>query len=213
MTTSDAPFPRRLTAIDHLTRQDHVRLRADDECYFFGEYVSGRGYEYSPTNSLIMNFKKPTDRRGLPEWRYKEEAISRIARAFRDALLPEVLNRLTFVPIPPSKAKGHPLYDDRITRLLHQIRPAPPLDIRELIVQTRSTVAAHESTDRPTPEALDAIYEVDGDLRTPTPSTLLVVDDMLTTGTHFRAAKSVLQRNFPSTRMVGVFVPRRAFVE
>ena len=117
MTTSRAPFPRRLTAIDDLTRPDHFHLGAGDECYFFGEYVSGRGYQYSPTNQLLMNLKKAPDRRGLPEWRYKEDAIRQVAAAFRYAL-GDSLDRLTFVPVPPSKARDDPLYDDRLTRVI-----------------------------------------------------------------------------------------------
>lgn len=210
MPISRAPFPRRLTAIDDLTRRDHFHLRAEDECFFFGEYVSGRGYQYSPTNQLLMNLKKAPDRRGLPEWHYKEEAIQQVATAFRLAL-GDALDRVTFVPVPPSKARDDPLYDDRLTRMLRQIRPLPQLDVRELVVQTTSTVAAHDSDQRPKPEDLEALYRIDDTLVDPTPSTLLVVDDLLTTGAHFRAAQRVLAEVFPHARTIGVFVARRAF--
>ena len=211
MTTSTAPFPRLLTAIDDLTRPDHSYLREEDQCYFFGEYVSGRGYQYSPTNSLILNLKKPLDRRGLPEWHYKESAIRCVSEAFRNAFRPDALDQLTFVPIPPSKAKEDPLYDDRLTRMLHQIRSTPPLDVRELIVQMASTVAAHDSENRPGPDKVRAGYNLDRDLLRPSPTLLLVVDDILTTGAHFRAAKNVLGAVFPETPIIGAFVARRAF--
>ena len=84
--TSDVAFPDRLTEIDELTRPDHSWLTADDRCYFLGEYTARQGYAYSPTNDLILNFKKPPDRQGRPEWRYKELAIQRAATAFRLAL-------------------------------------------------------------------------------------------------------------------------------
>jgi len=208
--TSGATFPDRLTRVDDLTRPDHAYLTADDVCYFIGEYTARRGYAYSPTNHLIFNFKKPVDRRGRPEWRYKKQAIRAAARAFRHALHPEALDRLTFVPIPPSKARGDPLYDDRLTRMLRNIRPAPLLDIRELVVQTQSTEAAHGRDVRPRPEEIASLYRLDEALTKPMPRIVALVDDLLTTGAHFRAAKSVVSAQFPDVALIGLFIARRA---
>ena len=206
--TSGGTFPQRLTKIDDLIRRDHSYLTEDDDCYFIGEYTARRGYAYSATNSLILNFKKTMDRRELPEWRYKEQAIRTAAAAFRRALA-GALDRLTFVPVPPSKAKGDPLHDDRLTRMLGAIRPAPPLDVRELIVQTASMDAVHGSPMRPTPERIGALYRIDEALMEPVPGIIAVVDDILTTGAHFRAAKSVLSARFPGAAIVGLFIARR----
>ena len=139
---SDDTFPRRLTKIDALARPDHGHLTEEDPCYFIGEYTARRGYAYSASNNLLLNFKKGMDRRGRPEWRYKAKAIGEAASAFRAALANGDLDQLTFVPIPRSKAKGDPLYDDRLVQMLRAIRPAPPLDIRELVVQTESVIRA-----------------------------------------------------------------------
>ena len=208
--TSGTTFPDRLTKVDDLTRPDHAHLTADDACYFIGEYTARRGYAYSPTNNLIFNFKKPVDRRHRPEWLYKEQAIQTVAHAFRHALRPEEFDRLTFVPIPPSKARDHPLYDDRLTRMLHAIRPTPPLDIRELVIQTQSTEAAHGSGIRPRPEEIEALYRVDESLTEPIPRIVALIDDLLTTGAHLRAAKSVVSTHFPDVAVIGLFIARRA---
>ena len=212
--TSDGIFPRRLTKVDALIRQDHWRLTDADDCYFIGEYTASQGYSYSPTNNLISNFKKTMDRREWPEWRYKDQAIQTAAAAFRKALGPKDLDRLTFVPIPPSKAKSDPLYDDRLTRMLGAIRPKPPLDVRELVVQTESTDSVHvgDVVRRPAPEEIQALYRIDETLdkklTKPAPDTIAVVDDILTTGAHFRAAKSVLSIHFPETSIIGLFIAR-----
>ena len=207
--TSDGTFPQRLTKVDDLTRPDHWYLTADDACYFIGEYTAYRGYAHSDTNHLIFNFKKTMDRRGRPEWRYKDRAIQTAAAAFRRTLAPKDLDRLTFVPTPPSKAKGDPLYDDRLTRMLGAIRPKPPLDVRELVVQTVSTAAVHVRDVRPAPEQIQALYRIDETLAEPAPGIIAVVDDILTTGAHFRAAKSVLSTRFPGTAIIGLFIARR----
>ena len=210
--TSETTFPQRLTKIDDLMRCDHVYLSEDDECYFIGEYTARIGYAYSATNQLVLNFKKTMDRRGFPEWRYKGRAIGEAAAALRTALEPmgaEALNSLTFVPVPPSKAKDDPLYDDRLTRMLNLIRPDPRLDVREIIAQKYSTDAVHSSDVRPGPDEVEAMYEIDEGLTQPEPDVIVIVDDVLTTGAHFRAVQTVLSTRFPAVKIIGLFIARR----
>lgn len=202
-------FPQRLIKVDNLTLSDHSYLNQADEIYFIKEYTARQGFSYSPTNSLILNFKKSMARRGMPDWHYKDEAIRTAAGEFRLALHPEALDSLTFVPIPPSKAKADPLHDDRLTRMLNAIRPKPRLDIRELIVQTESTEAAHRQARRPRPEEIERLYHVNESLTKPAPNHIALVDDMLTTGAHFRAAQSILSNHFPQADFVGLFLSRR----
>ena len=132
--TSGNTFPRRLTEIDDLARPDHWYLRPEDDCYFLGEYTARKGFAFSATNQLVLNFKKSMGKRGTPQWWYKDRAIGEAAAAFRTALPEAWLNMATLVPIPPSKAKSDPLYDDRVVRMLQSIRVQPRLDVRELIV-------------------------------------------------------------------------------
>ena len=122
----------------------------------------------------------------------------------------EGFDTLTFVPIPPSKAKGDPLYDDRLTQFLNSIRAQPPLDVRELIVQTASTEAVHGLENRPRPEQIEALYRIDEELATELKPSVAIVDDILTTGAHFRAAKSLLSARFPEQEFIGLFLARRA---
>ena len=206
---SNGTFPQRFTKVDDLTRADHWYLTENDACYFIGEYTARMGFSYSTTNDLVLNFKKTMDRRGTPEWRYKERAIDQAAVAFRTALGPNGIDALTFVPMPPSKAKGDPLYDDRLIRLLNAIRSHPPLDVRELIIQIGSTEAVHGMEDRPKPHQIEALYRIDEELAAGLKPCVAIIDDVLTTGAHFRAAKSVLSARFPEQEFIGLFLARR----
>ena len=208
--TSGIIFPQRFTKIDDLTRSDHAYLGDTDHCYFIGEYTARKGYGYSVTNQLIFNFKKSMDRRGTQEWSYKERAIQECAAAFRAALGRDNLDRYTFVPIPPSKAKRDPMYDDRLVRMLHAIRPNAELDIRELIVQPENAPAAHENEFRPTPQEVKRLYRVDRELGSKEPRVFAIVDDILTTGAHYKAAQELLSEQF-RVQSFGLFIARRAF--
>lgn len=198
-------------AVDDLLRPLYPLLTAADQCYFLREYTAGRGYSGSETNQLILNFKKPPDRRGTLEWRYKEQAIAHIAREFRASVNLRALRRVTLVPMPPSKAKTDPLYDDRMLQVLRAVDVEGQLDIRELLLSTASMTAAHASSARPTVDQLIANFVVDDTLAVPAPTTIALVDDVLTTGAHFAAAKAVLTRRFPGISVRGLFIARRVF--
>jgi len=198
----------RVLKIDALTLPDHHYLDAQDICYYAGEYTAGEGHAYSETNQLILNFKKSVDKRGTAQWQYKERAILQAATIFRAAIKADA--EITFVPIPPSKAKSDPLYDDRMLQLLQAVCQGRHTDIRELVVQRESAAAAHLSDTRPTPDELVANYQLDESLAEPAPQTIFVVDDVLTTGCHFKAVKQVLEQRFPEARIVGLFLARRA---
>jgi predicted amidophosphoribosyltransferase len=207
---SSGTFPHRLTKIDDLSRPDHSYLSAADDCYFLGEYTARKGYAFSSTNQLILNLKKGMDRRDRPgEWAYKGRAIRTAAEALRASVNDAARGMLTFVPIPPSKAKGDAFYDDRLLQVLQGVWPGQATDIRELILQPASADAVHDREERPRPAELEARYAIDRGLLQPAPQMIAVLDDVITTGAHFVAARNLLQREFPDTKIVGLFIARR----
>jgi hypothetical protein len=88
-------LPTRLSKIDELTRPDHTFLDVADDCYYLGEYTARAGYAFTATNDLIQNLKKPMDRRGRPEWRYKIWAIDRSGEMLREVVPEQWLDRVT----------------------------------------------------------------------------------------------------------------------
>ena len=138
--------------IDDLTRPDHTFIEAEDECFYLGEYTARKGYQFSDTNNLIFNLKRPMDRRAQPGWNYKRRAVEKAGRQMRealDALNPKWLSIATLVPMPPSRIKSDPMYDDRLMQLIRVLGAGLQLDIREMIVQRDSTQAAHSVETRP----------------------------------------------------------------
>lgn len=196
-----------LTKIDELIRPDHYHLDGEDDCYFIGEYTAGRGYSFSATNQFIYNLKKGVERRGLPDWPWKERAIRQGAAALRDSLNPPFLETATFVPIPPSRIATDPLYDDRMTQVVRSL--GNDVDARELVFQSQGMHDAHTAENRPRPGDLYDNYRIDESLIEPAPSSIAVVDDVLTTGAHFKGMKRILQETFPGAAVIGLFLARR----
>lgn len=196
--------------IDEGNRRDHYYLKEEDSCYFFGELISRGGFNASPTNKLISNFKKSVLKRGKPEYMYKEQAIDKVASLVRGAFNPGAKPTLTIVPVPPSKTRNHPEYDDRLTLALSKIGEG--WDVRELIIARDSMRAHHEygGEKRPTPDELYEKLMVDENClsQKPVQQEIVLFDDVLTAGAHFKACKRLLQERFKGCNVTGLFIAR-----
>jgi hypothetical protein len=208
-------LPNRLTLIDETNRGDHRYLDTTDKCYFFGEYFAGKGYQGGGTNQLIFNFKcKPTAAASNPARRgHKARAIQTIAAGLRSVVAKDSAERITWIPIPPSKAEDDPDYDDRLLRTLNLAFTGYNVDVRAVLQQSESTGSDHNSTgERISPEALYAVTEVNQSIlaaKTMHPYVFLF-DDVLTTGKHFKCCQSRLREVLPTnTQITGLFVARR----
>ena len=201
----------RLRKIDDLSRGDHHHLNDEDECFYFFEWTRCQDLREDKVSSLIANIKKKPGLASDRELQYKEESITKCARLISQAVNTNWINDATFVPMPPSKAERHPQYDDRMERMCCQI--ADGIDVRTLLKQDTSIKAAHERGDKPRPtvDELKELWRVDGELTAPKPNRIVIVDDMMTVGRHYRAAHDMLSQKFQDIPITGVFVARRIF--
>ena len=196
----------RLQKIDETNRQDHYYLAPDDECFFLYEYTAGAGWSGGETNQLIHNLQK---KRGDGGYNYKSGAIQNCSDAFSRTLNADWLAKAVIVPVPPSKVKSDELFDDRIFRICRGIRkPGEPV-VNELIEQIKST-ETFKGGNRLKPAELRVNYKFDESLLKDLPNDIGVVDDVLTTGSHYRAIKDMILEQKPDARVVGFFVTRRA---
>jgi predicted amidophosphoribosyltransferase len=198
-----------IRGIDERSRVEHTYLRPTDGCLYLREYTPGRGYEHGETNRLILDFKMSPRHRGEEQWKYKERAIDRLAGELANALEGGWLAKSTLIPMPPSKARNHAEYDDRMLRLLRSMEQGRGWDIRDLLVQTTSTEAVHASASRSRPREIAARYEIDENLAEPEPQGIALFDDILTSGAHFKAAQEILGERSPGVMVIGVFLARR----
>lgn len=192
-----------------LDNDSYRYLDDGDYCYHFLEYTSGGGFKISQGNQQILNLKKrPTSSEN--ELYYKRKAIE-----FWGDLLSAELNlsasalNSTFMPMPCSKPIGHQDYDDRMLKVLRRMaRNTPQLDIRELLLQDRARTSQHEG-ERLSPEQIASYMSVNqAALVLPIKENLVVVDDVITMGASFKAAKILVERAGIRTQVVGLFLAK-----
>jgi len=209
MATKHDPMPKKLSRIDDLTRPEHRYLLPSDECFYWGEYHVGMGYDHGATNNLVLNLKKSPTLRGTTQYHYKERAIRQVGTAMRGPIGSSGAH-FTVVPVPPSKIPGDPEYDDRMVQVAQLAVAETNSVARELVRQTATYQPSHAGGGghRITPAELMEIYRIADNEAAPQ-GTVLVVDDVLTEGAHYRAMKDKILERFPGIQVVGLMVARR----
>ena len=192
-----------------LDRKSHeefpVYLDDTDDCYYAREYIAGGGFQASEANRLISNFKKGVERRDKEyEWRHRVRAVNQFALELR-LLLPK---NSTVASIPSSKYLSDPEYDNRFEDMfsaLKQLRP--DIKIETPLSAISSIVPSHHGGTRH-PDKILKNLSWNGFQRG-VPRHIILVDDVITSGGHFKACKDLIEENCPEICVLGIFWARR----
>ena len=196
----------RLQRIDELFLPAHQYLNTEDECYFLMSYTR-LDFGHTSENDLILNFKKGMDRKGKAEWKWKGWAIGRIADMFIQNFPQNDDNGIVLVPVPPSKVKSDPMYDDRMVQVLNIFcNNHPYAEVREILSINANMTPSHAI--RASPNEIQPLLILNKALCKDQPQTIILADDVITTGAHFRACKTILQTEFPNSTIKGLFIAR-----
>ncbi|EDX82493.1 hypothetical protein S7335_1197 [Synechococcus sp. PCC 7335] len=171
-------------------------------------YTVGQGYQFSDTNQQISNLKiKPSETQRL---HWKRVAIQKFAdelTALLKANIPKDRS-IALIPMPPSKTSSHPDYDDRVLQVamavatnLSTVRCWPVL---ECVVNRESL---HSGS---APRTVREVYSSIGINKAIFSSCnedeiFCLLDDVLTSGATFSAARNKLLEQFPGKKVSGIF--------
>jgi hypothetical protein len=201
---SNPAIPQRLLQIDELIKADH-NLSEEDLCFHLWEYVKEGGFAEYPTNQLIKNLQIPMSIKGDPyRWKYKIAALKFCTDALGAVVPRAFFSEYTWVPVPPSVVKSDAAYDPRLHYVLRKVAPAIP-DLRELVLQRENGTSKQKGISA---EERARNYLIADDIVDPAPSRIIVFDDVIAGGTHFKAMKMVLQERFPGIEVTGLFLAR-----
>ena len=203
------PIPQSLQRIGPAEACDHSYLDGDD-CYYLWRYETGMRNRRSitcPENMFIISLKfSPLCRVREPlRWSRKQASIEHAGRALSETVPADWRQGYTWVPIPPSRLLDEPGYDPRLVDIIRSITP-PPADVRPLLRQTQSVPSLRKGFP---PAARARMMAVDECFSTPAPERIILFDDLIASGSHFKAAQQVLLERFPQACVFGVFLSRR----
>ncbi len=202
-----------MRALDEQRRREHCHLSAADDCRYLFEYLPG-SWGSGTVGRLIANFKcRPTLAAAHPaRLHFKECAIARIAAALRACACRAFVEGATWVPVPPSVVPAESDYDDRLARTLDRAFTGYDLDLRRLLRQTHSTRPDHHGAHRLSCAALLRVIRTDVQALAERPprTRIVLFDDLLTTGKHYRCCEQRLHELLPRIPVCGWFIARRA---
>ncbi|MFC2015024.1 hypothetical protein ACFLUP_03430 [Chloroflexota bacterium] len=184
-------------------------LVPDDVCYYARDYTTEGGFSASVANNLINNFKKEKRTQGTLEWKYKEGAVTQLAREI-SITLPD---GATVCSIPPSKSRDDPDFDPRYDMLFAQVlKGGRKIVVEEPVVCIASTGKAHKGEISRDPNDIITNYQWDG-FKGPVPEVLYVIDDVISSGGHFRAFQALVHKHYPTIEIVGLFFGKTVRVQ
>lgn len=187
----------------------------NDLCYYY-LIRDGRGWDDGPhaeANQLITNFKHDPQKypaNSGPMY-YKKRAIKTLAdyvKSFFIAQKDVLCGKAVYlVPIPTSMPRSAQGYDARLDSLckivergVSWVRYLPLLDTKQDIGK------AHAGSGSRDPDLL-AENMVCGEIpRSGSERYVVLVDDVLTTGAHYAACKSVVLNKYPDVIVLGLFL-------
>lgn len=181
-----------------IRNRDHTQL-GRHQCFYIWDWPD---HAQGNTHDLLMCLKgMGTGKTAAGQQERQEEAIKYIAGILGEVASSPQLGSgsgdTSWVPMPSTSND-----DNRMCRLLNAIEPAlpvsMPLHVRELTKARDKSISVAERR---------SLLEVDNRQRMS--GRVILVDDVICTGTHFTAAADALENAFPGICVIGLFLFRR----
>lgn len=206
------------TMLDRLDMRRY--LGPADVCFYYLIYTPRAGYSYSEANDIVINYKIPIGTenglRAKPaREHFKNQAIAYYANAIEGFLRAKHLkssgkplstlgSAVGLVPMPPSMCPSDSDYDDRNIRTCELIANRIGCKVCRDIETVRTSFPSHSGGPR-SPEELQPTlgrvgHEADDC------ALVFLVDDVLSSGAHYAAAKSLLARTGCQAQVIGLFL-------
>lgn len=175
-------------------------LTEEDACIFAKDYKPGGGFTASDDNNDISNFKKEMKHKNTPAWKYKLNAIKKFASDIN--FIPNLSN-YELCGIPPSKLHSHEEYDPRIKQTLEVLKVLnPDINVVELFGIKNNRQSAHTGGSRNIAENYENLVWRGIEVNS---NNIILIDDVITSGSQFKACKQMIIENIPTATVYGLF--------
>jgi hypothetical protein len=180
-------------------------LSEKDVIYYHLDYRKG-GYQQSPANQWVINYKKGIEHRGERQWYYKEEAITQFAQLIIDT--PPIDENRIMVAGPPSKCRNSPLFDSRNEEVLKIVHRATGIPVSFNLEAVRDIEPIHFHIGYRSPEKLRGLYTFSPFPSENVPDIVYIVDDVITSGSHYIVWRDLIHQVHPRVEVRGIYLAR-----
>ena len=173
-----------------------------EKCLYTRDYISGGGFE-GEANQLILNFKKSLDKKGTAQWQHRDRAVRLFAQEIA-SIVPDV--PMHFMAIPGSKPWEHSENNQRFQDLFKELKRIRPKILFHWPINCRKAIKGSSQGGTRSPKEIMDNYKWAGfSCNINEISKIIIVDDVITSGAHFRACVDYLKEQGFKGEITGVF--------
>lgn len=195
-----------LIKYDH-TMEHRPFLTEEDKCYYFLNY-NDLGFKYSESNQTVFNFKKDISKANIPhEWQYRNLAIEKFVKYLSESINWIHQGQATVIPAHTSKPRASSSFNNRIDLVVDKLSFQYPtfISVEKILDAQCEVLAAHCGGERNL-NAIKSNLLVSNFQKAPS-SIVILIDDVLTTGSHFRACKDMILAHDSRVKdVIGIFL-------
>jgi len=177
-------------------------LTEKDIIYYHLEYYTSQGFINS-NNSFVLNYKKDIKFKNTKHWHYKDEAINDYANLIINT--PFGNNRL-LLSAPTSKRRDSEYFDSRNDEVLKIVNKKTGIPVSYNLEVINDTTPVHLRGTYRNPDDFRDLYRF-----FPfeyTPEIVYIVDDVITSGSHFVVWRDLIKQKHPNVEVRGLYLAR-----
>ena len=193
---------------NQINNQKYINtLEEDDKCLYFLEYATNQDdIEHTEEVRIVRNFKMDIKYKNTNRWQFKSQAISFFARIISESAIFIICRGATIIPAPTSKPRNHPLWDNRLDQVANILANKGRKVEYCLDTIEATTPAHHKGGSRYWKDFYENTSYIEP--LNPLKGEVWLLDDVFTSGSHFKAYKKLLQEHNPNIMIKGLFLAR-----
>jgi predicted amidophosphoribosyltransferase len=179
----------------------------ETETYYLMDYQRGSPNfeEAPPGNTAVQNLKKKPTERGKPDYKYKAEEIKSFACKILKIVVKDK-EKTIFCSMPTSNPRHDSEYDSRLDDIVDTIGKSG-FRAENNLKTKKKTDPLHQKRGVRDPEQIKKNTEFTR-FHEPVPSTIFLVDDVITSGAHYKACNELIKAQYPKAKIVGLFLAK-----
>jgi hypothetical protein len=192
--------------------RNRFALQSEDKCYYYMTYDPYSNLQENHEKQVVVNLKiSNSDLKDKPARKfYKDQSITQISKWLVNTISnhTELLDYL-WIPASPSKSKSDENYDNRLIRILDLVKKEiPSFNFFDAFFVKQSVLESHKSNNRDVQKKLDNLGLNEKFLEKLSKNKVVIFDDVLTTGSTFKAAQTKLLEVHDALKIIGIFIAK-----
>ncbi len=179
-------------------------LTREDKILYHIEYCPSLGIT-NTNNSLVYNYKKDISFKNEKSWYYKTQAINHFANIICRLPFSDIDNRL-LLSAPTSKCRNSELFDSRNDDVITLVHRKIGIPISFNLDAIEDSSPTHSQSGYRNPSYFKDLFSFIPFVNEP--KIVYIVDDVITSGSHFVVWRDLIKNAHPSVKVRGLYLAR-----